>query len=349
MGCLFSLFSRSQREEHSPEPAKQYSWDVRTKIDPKDFMVENLSNETVLKMPGSINGQQFIIQNCQGCTIFVLDHIATISIDDCSNCRIILGPVKTSIFVRDCVECKLLVACQQFRARDCRHIDVCLFSITQPIIESSTRMRFSCFQYHYPQLEEQFRQSGLSIFNNNWSNVHDFTPVQDEKNFSLLAPGGNLADYVPMPDSAAASVPVSLDPALSVIPLTHGLLHKPFDEVCFVAFFNDKQSHVRALTFIKQMRLLQAERSILVQSKEVQMQPEDAQRVFGSESYSSSIKHGPVIGLEYNGDDVCRLCHETLMQTTKELPGLVYISPNSTVAAQQIDAFYTVANMMMVI
>lgn len=34
---------------------------------------------------------------------------------------------------------------------------------------------------------DQFRAAGLSIFNNNWSNVHDFTPVPDEgPNFSFL-------------------------------------------------------------------------------------------------------------------------------------------------------------------
>jgi len=58
-----------------------------------------------------------------------------------------------SIFVRDCHDCKLVTACQQFRSRDCSRMDICLFCVTQPIIESSTTMRFSCFQYHYPQLQ----------------------------------------------------------------------------------------------------------------------------------------------------------------------------------------------------
>lgn len=33
---------------------------------------------------------------------------------------------------------------------------------------------------------EQFRRAGLSVYNNNWSDIHDFTPVPDEKNFSFL-------------------------------------------------------------------------------------------------------------------------------------------------------------------
>lgn len=33
---------------------------------------------------------------------------------------------------------------------------------------------------------DQFQKSGLSVFNNNWSDIHDFTPVPDEKNYSFL-------------------------------------------------------------------------------------------------------------------------------------------------------------------
>jgi hypothetical protein len=43
-----------------------YCWrDVRQKINPKDFTIENVSEGTVYRLPGTVNGQQFIIQNCQ--------------------------------------------------------------------------------------------------------------------------------------------------------------------------------------------------------------------------------------------------------------------------------------------
>ena len=37
----------------------------RGNIDPSDYIVEKLKDETVGKMPGKVNGQQFIIQNCE--------------------------------------------------------------------------------------------------------------------------------------------------------------------------------------------------------------------------------------------------------------------------------------------
>jgi len=57
-----------------------------------------------------------------------------------------------SVFIRDTTECQLLVACQQFRIRDCTELDISLFCITKPIIESSTTVRLACYQYSYPQL-----------------------------------------------------------------------------------------------------------------------------------------------------------------------------------------------------
>ena len=47
-------------------------------------------------------------------------------------------------------------------------------------------IRFSCFQYYYPELENQFVQAGLSPYNNFWWNIHDFTPVTGQKNWSVL-------------------------------------------------------------------------------------------------------------------------------------------------------------------
>ncbi len=35
-------------------------------------------------------------------------------------------------------------------------------------------------------LADHFQKSGLSIYNNNWSSIYDFTPVPGEQNFTLL-------------------------------------------------------------------------------------------------------------------------------------------------------------------
>lgn len=57
--------------------------DLRKKVDPKDYSIENKNSETFVKMPGTINGMQFIIQNLEvnailGCSLY-LDYLTRIS------------------------------------------------------------------------------------------------------------------------------------------------------------------------------------------------------------------------------------------------------------------------------
>lgn len=130
MGCLLTspysplyyVIPRSSQPvpvaETKPDEPKVYSWDQRKKIDPKDFTIENKANETVVKMPGSINGMQFIIQNLEvfnfflmifwilapliffstsrfkNCNVYLFDHVAQVSVDDCKNCKFFIGPSK---------------------------------------------------------------------------------------------------------------------------------------------------------------------------------------------------------------------------------------------------------------
>lgn len=91
MGCLGSKEDKDSKEEPNEKPT--FSWQVlscldccfsrqnvtcevqvlkfillsfrekRQRLDPKDYTFGDLTGETVAKMPGDINGQQFIIQN----------------------------------------------------------------------------------------------------------------------------------------------------------------------------------------------------------------------------------------------------------------------------------------------
>lgn len=66
-------------------------------IDLSQYIIDGAENTVVVKRPGSIDGQQFVIQNCKNSKIFLLDHIATVTVDDCVECQIIIGPTKYGI------------------------------------------------------------------------------------------------------------------------------------------------------------------------------------------------------------------------------------------------------------
>jgi len=347
MGCLGSKEDKdSSKEETQEKPT--YSWQKRARIDPKDYTISDVTGETVGKLPGEINGQQFIIQNCQDCSIFILDHTDTITVDDCINCRIVIGPCRGSVFFRDCKDCKVVVACQQFRTRDCKKMDFFLCCATQPIIESSSGMKFACYQYFYPELEGQFEAAGLSIFNNNWSKIYDFTPAAGETTWSILPEdaSAHLEDCVPLPDNDRfSSIQIFTDANKSVIPSTLGTRRKPFDESCLVVFFHDDNVKKSVKELLYEQRHKRS--CVLVQTKEITMRPEDVARVFQSEDFSAAAQKGPVIGLEFNSNDCVRVTNDAVTSICRDSLSNIYVSSSPQKASQDIDAFYNFVDMSM--
>jgi hypothetical protein len=86
MGLCASASASPSKEAEAPLPENKYGEaigggpggsapignvvDVKTavavkRLDPKDFMAQKLDGQTVIKPPGSINGQQFIIEDCK--------------------------------------------------------------------------------------------------------------------------------------------------------------------------------------------------------------------------------------------------------------------------------------------
>ena len=58
-----------------------------------------------------------------------------------------------SVFLRNCANCIVIVACEQFRLRDCNNVEILLACATQPIIEASTTISVGPFAAYYPQLK----------------------------------------------------------------------------------------------------------------------------------------------------------------------------------------------------
>nr|XP_013805599.1 PREDICTED: protein XRP2 [Apteryx mantelli mantelli] len=274
-------------------------------IDPKDYTFSGLKGETVGRLPGKVAGQQFVIQDCENCSVYIFDHSATITIDDCINCQIFLGPIKGSVFFRDCKDCKCIVACQQFRTRDCRRLEVFLCCATQPVIESST----------------------------------------GENNWGLLPENAVVQDYVPLPSSEELkAVRVSTDAMRSIIPITRGRRQRSSDESCLVVFFAGDYTTANARKLIDEMT---GKGFQLVQTKEVSMKAEDAQRVFQqcASEFIPLLEKGPVVALEFNGDGAVEGCQSIVTDVFSGTK--VFVSESKASASQDVDNFYNFADMQM--
>ena len=217
MGCLFSKEDKGSRyvvggetEDGNAAPARKPTSstkpDAKTepliakpKLDPKDFIYVKRTGEKLVKAPGTINGQQFVIDSCEDCEIYILDECDSLMIDDCVRCKIVVGPTTGSIFMRDCSDCTCVFMCRQYRCRDCKDVDTHLHVTTRPIIETSTNMRFGCWDFHYEGLEAQMRSAGISEWQNFWSHIYNFNP--DDATWSLMPPDRTAISVLePLPD-----------------------------------------------------------------------------------------------------------------------------------------------------
>ncbi|XP_003745938.1 protein XRP2 [Galendromus occidentalis] len=267
MGCICGKLCRKGAKSDTvasvdKEPRTQYSWEMsRANIDPKDFTIEQLKDELVVRKSGSINGQQFIVQDCQDCRILLLDHMNVVTIDDCKNCQIVLGPTRGSVFIRNSENCRLVALCQQFRARDCLKLRVSLLCSTQPSIEFCSGLKFSCIQLNYKGLKEQIAEAQLNPFNNFWYEVYDFTPSQVVHNWTYSK--GYTKVFSDIESDELEGLEITEDAESSAVPRVHGTRKCTPNSHDRVLIFNGKDCEDKAF---KCLRLLTEQGHHLVRS-----------------------------------------------------------------------------------
>ena len=161
-------------------------------------MFKSQKDQMLVKMPGDINGMDFMIKDLENCTVMMLDYTAQITIDRCKNTKFYIGPVKASIFFRDCSDCEITVSCSQYRCRDLVNSKLFLYTPNDPIVESSSRLTIGPYNFRYPGLKEhalaavvvgEFTDDDGIVQTkiNKWSQVFDFTKREDgELNYTLI-------------------------------------------------------------------------------------------------------------------------------------------------------------------
>ena len=315
------------------------------KLDPKDFIISKRTNETIVRRPGQIAGQSFMIEECTGCHIYLLDYSAAVNIDLCINCTVVVGPCESSVFIRDCTDCSFIIACQQLRMRDSHNLTLLLsVAASQPTIESSDALQLSAFRYSYPELASHFKAASLSPFNADWDNVHDFH-AKDGLHWSY-APYGTDARALNVQSGEAV---LALDEQKAeggesrrgVAVETWG--NRPFtsaERVLCVLREEDEDKAWQLLAHFQ--RHLQSRSLYLLRTRHVRLTDEKAATIVGKDRLQPSSGKGKWIGLEWDGVDGRRLLSEWIgAQQGWSTNTVVVVSAERT--ASSIESFFEVA------
>ncbi|CAD8188999.1 unnamed protein product [Paramecium octaurelia] len=229
--------------------SKPKSWELRKK-DASKYRFYDKQDEILVKKPGEVDGEAFVLRNCVRCKIFIADFSAQILIDDCFDCQMFFAAVESSMFIRGCKRCKVITACGQFRSKKCEDIQTLLFTQSQPIIELSVRMGFGCFRGYYPQLRQHIQKAKLNIWNNTWSDLHDFDPEKQAEitHFYMVLEDTRYEDML-KPLNEVLSIPnftwaEECKTENQVIPFTSEQRKKPFHEEVLLIFYPEESSRL---------------------------------------------------------------------------------------------------------
>mmetsp|Transcript_92805 Transcript_92805/g.199025 ORF Transcript_92805/g.199025 Transcript_92805/m.199025 type:complete len:348 (+) Transcript_92805:115-1158(+) len=315
MGCGSSAPKHAQGKaaaKPSSGAAAAAAAERKKKLDPKDYLISKRVGEAIVKQEGVIAGEQFNIEDCKNCDIFLMDYIATAFVDECEGCRIFIGPTESSVMVRNCKSCDFIIACQQFRSRDCEKCKLALFCTTEPIIETSTNMQFACFDFGYFSLRRQIQQAGLKLWNNKWSQVYDFNKNNDKSNWSffpqdevrrLLRPGACEGGITPEE--------LEMD---QVVPVTLGNRPWPFKESSLICVLPDSEAYVEALL----SKVTTTEGWILTRTRSMLLSKDQLTTLFAwakEPKLATQCKGREVTGIEICGTGIQRQVEDALRTT----------------------------------
>ena len=315
------------------------------KLDPKDFIISKRSNETIIRRPGQIAGQSFMIEECSNCHIYLLDHSAAVNIDLCTNCTVVVGPCESSVFIRDCTDSSFIIACQQLRMRDSHNLTLLLsVAASQPTIESSDALRLSAFHYSYPELAAHFKAAGLSPFNAHWDNVHDFH-AKDGLHWSY-APYGTDASILDI-QSGECVLQLS-EQSTDQLQSTRGVAvetwgSRPLTSVERVLCVLRDEDEDKAWQLLAHFQpALQSQSLRLLRTRHVRLSDDKAAAIIGKDRYQPSTSKGGWIGLEWDGTNGRQLLSEWVgEQGWSSTSSVLIVSAER--AASSIEAFFEAA------
>lgn len=202
------------------------------------YSFRDRKNETLVKKEGEICGQSFTISGLDKCEVQLMDHSDQVLLDGISGCKILIGPSSESVFVRNAKNCHFFIACKQFRCRDCESCTVSLYSKTEPVVETSSKMRFYPYSASYSNQTAHFSKAKLIPEHNHWCNVFDFNKGDNrypEPHWELIPEPEGWPEWK-LGDEATAENPVPKTARAIVMPKESGFAISVSQEEAQMAF-----------------------------------------------------------------------------------------------------------------
>lgn len=169
--------------------------------------------QTFSKLPGSIAGHTFALEELTECDVSLLDFMSSLTIIGCTNCTIRSGPCSGLVQIQHCTGCMLSVAGTTFSISSSDDMIIFLFTASEPVVKQCTRVSFAPYNLAYPGLREHFNSADLEPRKNMWSRVRCDDPNGFGVCWGLVQKHEYIPDVVEIEDVGQPENPVPLPEA----------------------------------------------------------------------------------------------------------------------------------------
>eukprot|EP00924_Labyrinthula_sp_SR-Ha-C_P006276 snap_masked-scaffold_31-processed-gene-1.46-mRNA-1 protein AED:1.00 eAED:1.00 QI:0/-1/0/0/-1/1/1/0/277 len=136
----------------------------------KEKIYQNQTGVSIEISNIEFSNYQIVLKNLIRCNITSKVELTDLSCENLIDCSVSMGVIKNSCFVMRCKDTNFTLSSKQLRIHETKICSFILFTISGPIIEDSTKLKFS------------ERKDLESTENNKWNDVKDFSWLNKEKN-----------------------------------------------------------------------------------------------------------------------------------------------------------------------
>lgn len=145
------------------------------------------SGETLIKEPGTINGESFLMNDLDNCKVYLLDVTSMVEVKNVTNCEIFIGPVDGPAIFENVSGCRIGVAAQQFQGKSVSDTSFDMYVATKPTLHGCSNVKIGCWRGSYPGLTSHFAEANLDPTRNHWQEAKDISSGDgDAATFELV-------------------------------------------------------------------------------------------------------------------------------------------------------------------
>lgn len=147
----------------------------------------------LVKSGGSVTGKDVMLTHLRNCVVFILDRPSALRCHDLVGCHVYVGPCSGSVLIYGATDSTFHMATRQLRIHDTHRTTFHLHALSSPIVEHTDTSGFAAYDFAYPNIDEDLRQSGFEGTTSRHATVEDFNwlRAQQSPNWYALLPEQN--------------------------------------------------------------------------------------------------------------------------------------------------------------